>query len=272
MQLTLELLPEELSICHLDIGDYIPQHVRTYSTFYVKMKTQSLISVICETKYIMNEAKGRFDHGWRVFAVEGPLELNLVGILSKLLNPLALNGISIFALSAYTTDYVLVKADQLGQAISALQQVAVIKDYPKPKPLIYFACSVSGGRELASDYHHIINLLESKYGTVLTKHLADLNLKSSGEPDRTEVEVYERDKKLFNSSHILIAHVSQSSTGVGVEIGMAQALQKPILFLAREDFPGRISPMISGNKNIPLITYRSLEELSEAFNTFFAGL
>ena len=54
--------------------------------------------------------------------MRGPLPLNLVGILAAIADPLAAAGMSIFAISTYDTDYVLVKARELEAALQVLQQ------------------------------------------------------------------------------------------------------------------------------------------------------
>jgi uncharacterized protein len=52
-----------------------------------------------------------------------PLPLDLIGILASIADPLAQAGLSIFAISTYDTDYVLVKAKDLAAAIRALEGV-----------------------------------------------------------------------------------------------------------------------------------------------------
>ena len=54
--------------------------------------------------------------------VEGPLDLSLTGVMASLAGPLAEAGISIFAISTYDTDYLLVKAPDLDEAMAALRQ------------------------------------------------------------------------------------------------------------------------------------------------------
>lgn len=54
--------------------------------------------------------------------VVGPLDFNLTGILSRLASPLAAAGVSIFAISTYDTDYLLIKCQQIDKAIEILQQ------------------------------------------------------------------------------------------------------------------------------------------------------
>jgi hypothetical protein len=54
--------------------------------------------------------------------VRGPLPLNLVGIVAAIADPLAAAGLSIFAISTFDTDYVLVKARELEEALQVLRQ------------------------------------------------------------------------------------------------------------------------------------------------------
>jgi hypothetical protein len=64
----------------------------------------------------------RCEPGWRALAVKGPLDFGLTGILASIAAPLAEAGISIFAISTFDTDYVLVKAERLDDAVEALRR------------------------------------------------------------------------------------------------------------------------------------------------------
>jgi uncharacterized protein len=59
--------------------------------------------------------------GWRAFAVEGPLDHGLTGVLASIAAPLAAAGVPIFAVSTYDTDYVLVPAGRVEDAAVALR-------------------------------------------------------------------------------------------------------------------------------------------------------
>lgn len=62
------------------------------------------------------------EHEWRALKVEGPLDFALIGILSSLLTPLAKNDISVFTVSTFDTDYILLKQDKLVPAIQILKE------------------------------------------------------------------------------------------------------------------------------------------------------
>ncbi|MCK4548483.1 MAG: ACT domain-containing protein, partial [Candidatus Eisenbacteria sp.] len=76
------------------------------------------LSVVCPDARVAAGAKK--ESGWKVLMVEGPLDLYLTGVLACLTGPLAREGISVFALSTYDTDYLLVKKEQLEKAIQVL--------------------------------------------------------------------------------------------------------------------------------------------------------
>ena len=96
----------ELTVCKVrSIKD-----INTEDDFFFAAKTDEEISLVCKTENVPQQTIQRED-GWRCFRVEGTLDFSLVGILSKLSAILAENGISIFAVSTFNTDYVLVKKE-----------------------------------------------------------------------------------------------------------------------------------------------------------------
>lgn len=79
------------------------------------------ISVVSATDTVPADTIERED-GWKAFKIEGILDFSLVGILAKIATLLAEVKISIFAVSTYNTDYILVKADDYVAAITVLQE------------------------------------------------------------------------------------------------------------------------------------------------------
>jgi hypothetical protein len=61
------------------------------------------------------------ERGWRCLQVSGPLDFGLTGVLASLSAPLAAAGIPIFVMSTFNTDYLLVKGEDLDNAIAALR-------------------------------------------------------------------------------------------------------------------------------------------------------
>ncbi len=60
--------------------------------------------------------------GWRVLKVHGPFVLSEIGVLAALATPLAEAKISLFAVSTFDTDYLLVASETLPAAIAALER------------------------------------------------------------------------------------------------------------------------------------------------------
>jgi hypothetical protein len=53
--------------------------------------------------------------------VHGPFELSEVGVLASLAAPLAAGGVSVFTISTFDTDYLLVRSGQWPAARAALR-------------------------------------------------------------------------------------------------------------------------------------------------------
>ena len=115
--MTLELLPTPLAVCRLSADAELPTWIA--GDFQSVTRTSRELSIICDAKEVPEEV--RAERGWRGLRVAGTLEFHLTGILASLASPLAKAGISIFALSTFDTDYLLVKEDALEPALQALE-------------------------------------------------------------------------------------------------------------------------------------------------------
>ena len=83
-------------------------------------KTDEEKSLVCITSEVPENTIQR-DDGWKAFRIQGVLDFSLIGILAKIATVLADNGISIFAVSTYNTDYVLIKKENYQKALDILQ-------------------------------------------------------------------------------------------------------------------------------------------------------
>ena len=134
---------------------------------------------------------------------------------------------------------------------------------------IYFACSITGGREFEPVYQVITCALTEDNHQVPTAHLAEpgaMSLEASVDP----VEVYSRDVNWIRECNVLVAEVSAPSHGVGYEIGYALGLGKPVLALYQVG--SRVSKMISGNPdpNLLVMAYESPEQAVEILREFLS--
>lgn len=118
--LNLTLQPGLLTICRLPPDAAIPAWATAAPTGFLSLtRTAEELSLVCADG--LAPAGQKQEPGWRAFKVEGPLDFGLTGILASVLDPLARAGISIFAISAFNTDYVLVKSTKADAAVTALR-------------------------------------------------------------------------------------------------------------------------------------------------------
>jgi uncharacterized protein len=87
--------------------------------FFTVSRTDEELSIVCLSDRIPGGVT--VEHGWACLQLVGPFEFTLTGILLAVLQPLALAGVGIFAISTFNTDYVLVKEANHTTAIDALR-------------------------------------------------------------------------------------------------------------------------------------------------------
>jgi nucleoside 2-deoxyribosyltransferase len=134
---------------------------------------------------------------------------------------------------------------------------------------IYFAGSIRAGRSDQELYKQLIKGLEC-YGKVLTEHVGDASLTEWGDDGPSDQNIYQRDMGWLAEADVVVAEVSIPSLGAGYELGRAEALDKPILCLYREQQGRRLSAMVSGNPQITVACYQTLEEAMNHIRRFLA--
>jgi hypothetical protein len=122
--LDLDLLPEEYAVCRLPAGSPIPASLSNgpddKSVISLSWAPEEL-SIICPTDRVPADAVA--DTAWRCLRIVGPLDLALTGVLASLIGPLADARVNIVTFSTYTTDYLLVPAVRLTEAMDTLTAV-----------------------------------------------------------------------------------------------------------------------------------------------------
>ena len=116
----LTLLPETFAICRLASGEALPTWAAGSAGLLSITRTAEELSIVCEAAAAPEGITA--SRGWRCLRVAGPLDFALTGVLAALAAPLAEAGVSIFAVSTYDTDYLLVREAQLESALAALEQ------------------------------------------------------------------------------------------------------------------------------------------------------
>jgi len=106
-------LPPQLSVCRLGGADPLPDWAAQDGALACTVRTTDELSIVCESSFVPSGVtrEGPF----RALRLAGPIPLAAVGVLSSILAPIAKAGISVFVVSTFDTDYVLVPdPDQLG--------------------------------------------------------------------------------------------------------------------------------------------------------------
>lgn len=119
MQLALRILPNTFSIHRLPPNSPIPEPVLN-ATLYCIARTNEELSIVCDSDLEIESSDVAL--GWRGLQVIGPLDFSLTGVLAGIAKALAAANISIFAFSTFNTDYLLVRIEQLQDAVNALQR------------------------------------------------------------------------------------------------------------------------------------------------------
>ena len=118
--LVLSLLPGGFSVCRLPASSPLPRWARRSSRFFALIRTPDELCVVCAERDVPVAVQA--ERGWSLLQVRGPLDFSLVGVLASLALPLAQAGVSIFSISTYDTDYLLVRQADLERAAQALVQ------------------------------------------------------------------------------------------------------------------------------------------------------
>jgi hypothetical protein len=111
--------PGELAIVRLGPDEPVPTWAARTEGFVSITRTREELSIVCAVPWVPDNV--RSEGGWTALKLLGPFPFDQVGVLSSFVSPLAEAGISIFAISTFDTDYVLVKSDGLDAAVAALE-------------------------------------------------------------------------------------------------------------------------------------------------------
>jgi hypothetical protein len=119
--LELSSLDLELAICRLPPNAELPTALASQrqSTLIAITRTGEELSLVCAVDDA--PAAAEVSRGWRALKVAGPLDFALTGVLASMAQPLAKAEISIFAISTFDTDYLLVKEADLDRAVEVLR-------------------------------------------------------------------------------------------------------------------------------------------------------
>ncbi|OXM14270.1 ACT domain-containing protein [Paenibacillus herberti] len=119
--MNLVLLNSTFSIVKLPPRAEVPSWA-DQGEFFSVSRTHEELSIVCSSSVIPDNTGGEIEQDWKCIKVEGVLDFGLTGILASLANPLAEQEISIFAISTFNTDYLLIKQHSIDKAKAALEK------------------------------------------------------------------------------------------------------------------------------------------------------
>lgn len=117
IKLKFQVLENEFTIHRLPPDHPVPPHI-FQTSFYNICRTPNEISIVCDADTAIDSETS--EKGWSCIQVAGHLDFTLTGILADISGTLAKAGISLFAISTFDTDYILVKTADLNSACRAL--------------------------------------------------------------------------------------------------------------------------------------------------------
>jgi hypothetical protein len=116
--LTLTVLEEHMAICRLQANAEVPAWTTLALAFLTVSRTPTELSIVADESAVPRDLDAQ--RGYRALRVEGPLPLELVGVLAALAPPLAAAGVPIFPIATHDTDYLLIPGSRLAHATAAL--------------------------------------------------------------------------------------------------------------------------------------------------------
>ena len=119
VSLILSVLSETFTIHKFSPDASIPEKILK-SNYYSVSKTENELSLVCSE--IIKVESLQSSKGWKCIKVRGPLDFNLTGILAGISDILTRGKISIFAISTFDTDYILVKSQEMSLARKKLRK------------------------------------------------------------------------------------------------------------------------------------------------------
>ncbi len=116
---TLKILNGEFTIHRFDPSEVIPTQLFASEFFWIG-KTDTELSVVCSSAIELGSTKS--ETGWKTIRVLGQIDFSAIGVIAGITSVLADKGISVYVVSTFETDYVLVKTQMLAGAIEALTE------------------------------------------------------------------------------------------------------------------------------------------------------
>jgi hypothetical protein len=118
-KLDLSLLPHKYAVCQFHPDKHIP-YWALLGNFVSLTRTHEELSIVCQQDKVPEDIEA--ERGWRCLQVQGAFDFTVAGVNASLAIPLAEADISVLAIATYATDYLLIKEENVEQALQVLGQ------------------------------------------------------------------------------------------------------------------------------------------------------
>jgi hypothetical protein len=118
-KLDLSLLPHKYAVCQFHPDKHIP-YWALLGNFVSLTRTHEELSIVCQQDNVPEDIEA--ERGWRCLQVQGAFDFTVAGVNASLAIPLAEADISVLAIATYATDYLLIKEENVEQALRVLEQ------------------------------------------------------------------------------------------------------------------------------------------------------
>lgn len=137
---------------------------------------------------------------------------------------------------------------------------------------VYFACSITGGRDHAAAYEEIVDIMKQQGLHILSEAFANQTITASSglgmKHGMSAADIWTWDLDWVREADCIIAEVTQPSLGVGYEIAKAHEWEKPVLALYRPSPDRKLSSMIAGSPNVTVFEYHEVADTKTAIKEF----
>ena len=114
------LLDGLFAVARLEADAAVPPWAH-HGAFTTITRTPHELSIVCDEGGVPDDVQA--ERGWRCLGIDGPISFEPTGLAARFTGALAARGISVFVVSTFDTDYVLVKAAKIDEAVEALREI-----------------------------------------------------------------------------------------------------------------------------------------------------
>jgi hypothetical protein len=121
-KLKLKVIEDNYTIIQLSKDSELPKWINMFDSFISIVRTEDELSIVCKSTSIPDNNLLKKSNDWTIIKIEEVLDFTLIGILFSLLKILKENKISVYTISTYNTDYILIKEKDKSKAIKYLSK------------------------------------------------------------------------------------------------------------------------------------------------------